>query len=615
MRSRASFFNKHFSLHLLRRFWPMWLLWMSFLLLAGPINLSSVYDENLARFVSYLRDDLLESAQAVTFFSAIFGALMAMAMLSWLYNARTCGLVASLPLRREAAYCTSVLTGLVPMLLLDALVCLIMLLLYHGKGVENRYFLEWLGAAVFGNIGFYGFACFCGLLTGNVLILPAVYGLLMIAVPLAEAGVRSLFSELLYGYSYGSVWSLWLSPPAWLTEHMQVKTLVQLDAEKGIVGVYTLTGLGYLAAFAAAGLAFVLLGTLILKKRHMETAGEVVAVPALRPIFRVCMGLGVGLLGALVFVGAFSYHLTGTAKLVLLLVLLCVFAALGFFAAEMLIKKTLRVFDHGFKQLGVICAVLISLAVLTELDVTGYETRVPRAEDVASAGVGVLREELTEPESVAACIRLHESLIERKAENEEIDKDELRQYVTLSYTLKSGKTLERTYNVACGEDKRSDPDSAAVRLLSALNLPEARRARVYADFDFGASNIREARVNIIMPDAKGVYRQSGSIQLTPEQAIHLYREGVLPDTEAGTLGGWVIWNSPEHTAEQTNLELDITFWPNDEELPQGRAYSPLFISERVLFTSENTLRWLKENLDLEAQPLAGEVEPDGAWLM
>lgn len=605
MRSRASFFNKHFSLHLLRRFWPMWLLWLSFLLLAGPLNLSTVYDENPARFVSYLRDDLLDSAMAVVIFAGIAGALMAMAMLSWLYNSRTCGLVASLPMRRETAYCTAVITGLAPMLLADALVCFIILLMFRGQGVENRYCLQWLGAAVFGNIGFYGFACFCGLLTGNVFILPAVYGLLMIAAPLAEAGVQGLFSELLYGYSFGSVRSMWLSPPVWLTERMQVKTLVQLDAEKGIVGAYTLTGLPYLAGFAAAGLALALLGSLILRRRHMETAGEVVAVPALRPIFRVCMGLGVGLLGALMFMEAFAGNLRGTGKLVLLLLLLCVFAAIGYFAAEMLIKKTLRVFDHGWKQLGVICAALAVLAVLTELDVTGYETRVPRAEDVASVGVGMLREALTEPESVAACIRLHESLIERKAENEEIDVNELRQYVTLSYTLKSGKTLERTYHVACGEDKRSDPDSAAVRLLSVLNLPEARRARVYADLDFGASNIREARVSIITPDEKGTYRQSGSIQLTPEQAIYLYREGVLPDTEAGTLGGWVIWNSPEHTAEQTNLELDITFWPNDEELPQGRAYSTLFISERVLFSSENTLRWLKENLGVE--PESGNV--------
>ena len=416
----------------------------------------------------------------------------------------------------------------------------------------------------------------------------------------------SLFGELLYGYSYGSVWTLWLSPPVWLTEHMQVKNLVQIDAEKGIVGAYILTGLGYLAAFAAAGLALALLGILILRRRHMETAGEVVAVPALRPIFRVCMGLGVGLLGALMFMEAFAGNLRGTAKLVLLLLLLCVFAALGFFAAEMLIKKTLRVFDHGWKQLGVICAVLISLAVLTELDVTGYERRVPRAEDVASVGVGMLREALTEPESVAACIRLHESLIERKAENEEIDVNELRQYVTLSYTLKNGKTLERTYNVACGEDKRSDPDSAAVRLLSVLNLPEARRARVYADadLDFTSSDIREASVNIITSDAKGAYRQSGSVQLTAEQAMSLYHEGILPDTEAGTLGRWILWSSPENAEEQTNLQINIELWQDDAEMPQGRTYRPLYINERVLFSSENTLRWLRENLGLEPQTLA-----------
>jgi hypothetical protein len=56
--------------------------------------------------------------------------------------------------------------------------------------------------------------------------------------------------------------------------------------------VYRVQDQGYLIAVGAAGLALGLLAVLILKKRHMESAGEIVAVPVLRPIFRVCMAVG-----------------------------------------------------------------------------------------------------------------------------------------------------------------------------------------------------------------------------------------------------------------------------------------------------------------------------------
>lgn len=600
MRSRASFFNKQFSLHLLRRFWPMWLLWLSFLLLAGPVNLATEYDENLARYVSYLRHSLLDSALAVVIFAGIAGALMAMAMLSWLYNARTCGLVASLPMRRETAFNTAVLTGLVPMLISEALVALVILVLYRGRGVENRYVLEWLGAAAFSTVGFYGFACFCGVLTGSVLVLPVVYGLLLVAVPLTEALVRSLFGELLYGYSYGEVWTLRLSPPIWLGENMKVKNLVESDYKAGIAGVYSLTELNYLAVFCAIGVAFVLLAVLILRKRHMETAGEIVAVPVLRPIFRVCMAVGFSLAGTLLFMEAFAYNLRGAARLTLLLVLLCVFAALGWFVAEMLIRKTLRVFDHGWKQIGVICACLLTLAILTELDVTGYETRVPKASEVESVELGMLNTALRETESVEAVIALHENIIAHKAENKMLRSGDGHS-VSIGYVLKNGKTLQRLYNIAENGAAWADPNSDIALCQKVCNLPEARRSRVLADRDFGAADIAVAEITVDTPDLKMERWTSETIRLTPEQAVSLYREGILPDALTGGISRWYLWSSPEREAEQTNLTVDIRLIRDEEEPLQHR---PLYLSARVLFDSENTLRWLRENLGLEPRTLA-----------
>ena len=101
MRSRTSFFDMRFCKHLLRRFWPLFLLWLALLLLAGPVGLNVNAHQEPARVITDLRSDLLSSGRGAVWLSALMGALMAMGMLSYLYNPRDCGLINSLPLRRE----------------------------------------------------------------------------------------------------------------------------------------------------------------------------------------------------------------------------------------------------------------------------------------------------------------------------------------------------------------------------------------------------------------------------------------------------------------------------------------------------------------------------------
>ena len=137
--------------------------------------------------------------------------------------------------------------------------------------------------------------------------------------------------------------------------------------------VRTVSGLGYLAAICAAGLALGLLAVLILKKRHMEAAGEIVAVPVLRPLFRICMSVGTAVVVACILCQEFLSRIVyGRGLAVCACVLLALGAALGWFAAEMLIKKSLRVFGRGWKQIGIIAGLLVLLAILAEADVTGY---------------------------------------------------------------------------------------------------------------------------------------------------------------------------------------------------------------------------------------------------
>ena len=101
---------------------------------------------------------------------------------------------------------------------------------------------------------------------------------------------------------------------------------------------------------------------------------------------------------------------------------------------------------------------------------------------------------------------------------------------------------------------------------------------------------------------------SDHIVLTPAQAVSLWREGIVPDAEAGNLSRWRIRYGEEDDAERTNMSVTIMRRVQREE---GMFMDHL--DEQVLVSSENTLRWLRDELGLEptqsAFPISPEREP------
>ena len=597
MRSRTSFFNKAFSLHLLRRFWPLWALWLVLLLVIGvgdPLGYSPESYMSYSLYVQELNRVLLEVGVALVYCAIAAGPLVAMAMLGYLYSPRACNMVCALPMRREETYFTAVLTGLAPLLAADVLVWLLLFALFgRVEGIDPGHIHLWLGLAVMGNVAFYGFACFCGVLTGNTVVLPLVYVALGCAAAVIENTTRALLELLVYGYNSNGELFKWLSPiPCVLTD----LGVYQIGAEGG---VWVVHGVSYLAGFTAAGIVLLLLGALILKKRHMETAGDIVAVTVLRPIFRVCMAVGMSLVLTCFGSDAFFGNRPPTAAVFALLIL---GAAIGYFIAEMLMKKTLRVFRNGWKQLAVICACLLLPFVLAELDVTGYETRVPETAQIESAAFGYDVKRIAEPESLAAFTDFHRALIAHKAENEQARR---RAYTTipLTYTMKDGKTLTRLYRVPKDERAQTDPDSDIAAWQKICNLPELILRRTGADRPFEADEVRSASVELRSKDRGGwAYL---TIALTPGQAVSLFEEGVWPDAREGNIGRWYAYVSDETRLEQSNVEITLELTGENEDAPlhvyaeNGAVHTYRdgdYYCFTVLMSSAHTIQWLEKNL-------------------
>lgn len=583
MKSKTSFFDPGVSRNLLRRCWPLWTAWTVLLLFLLPVSLT-----RLSGFVSPESQDMnrsvLSAAEDMIPLSFGMAILTAMCMFSYLYNTRSCGLMNSLPIRRETAFGTAYLTGLVPMLLAEVLVFALTAAFYGGRGVTMMNLLIWLLTAVLSSLAFYGVAVFCAMLTGSLFILPLVYAVLSFAAWVAESCLHEILGALIYGFpNGGKVWISWLSPPVALMNRVNVS--VRADD-----GVWRLFGLGALAVYAGVGLVLSFLALLLYKKRQMECAGDTVAFPILRPLFRYCMAFGTAVVFAsLVYSLLLGGSFHGRTAALVLLALLLLGAGLGWYAAEMLIRRTVRVFPGKWKGLALVCAALCVLTLGAEFDLTGFERRVPEPEQVERLhiihGRGIT---LLQSENIGEATELHRSLVEHKSLHER-EIHEAGVMINLQYILKDGRMLERSYYLACFEPE--DPEDL-VAWETLLNCPEAQEQRAERKLPVTEETFYAATFHCTWYDEEG-REQYAEERLTAEQALDFYENAVLPDRAKHTLDR--IWMYPD--GAQQELCSNVSFYLELRQ-QEGRQTRWDHMDLDICMDSEACLRWIRENTDL-----------------
>ena len=591
MKSKTSLFNKGVSLNLLKRYWPLWAGYFVLLLLATPVVLSGRVDRLAPG--EMLNYTLLNTGVDVVYISMAVGVLSAMAMFSYLYSTKSCGMMNMLPIRRETMFITAFLTGLVPMLAADVLVMLITAVLYGGRLVYFKTLLLWLAMAVMGNVSFYGFAVFCAVLTGNLVVLPVLYLVLNLTVYVAERAVRYLLAAFVYGMSTSSCSLIIFSPIIQLLHFLDVDAVNYVDADgvlRQVANAYQVSGLGALGIYCAAGLVCAALALLIYRKRQMERATDVVAVPVLKPVFKYCMTFGTAVvLAYVVYDWLVPGNVSGMAAALLVLLLLLAGAVIGYYAAEMLMQKTLKVFPGKWKGCLVSCLILAVLTMAWEFDLFGYERRVPEADQVELVWLLQNGTYLTEEENLQALTALHRSFVDNKAENESADE---RFTVTIKYTMKNGKIVDREYPVRYDQETLNDQDSDICRYEALCNADEARTSRIVPSFPVTVTNVGYGNIYVNYRDENGDY-QGENLNLTDEQAFALY-QCLLKDLEAGTAGRYWAGDSDAYLDTVSNIELNLEFVTGTGE---NQKWS--YVYETLCLDEENTMNWIRENTDFE----------------
>lgn len=597
MKSRTSFFNPGVAKNLLRRCWPVWAAYLAFLLLLWPIaSLQRVQDYsdtlNRVNVLDYIMATIGESMVVIAFFAAIVTVML---MYSYLYNNRGCGMMNSLPLTRTELFFTAWFTGLVPLLLCDVLAAALCLPFVAGEYLSLRVLGLLLLVTLFSNIAFYGFAVFCAMLTGSILILPLVYAVLNFAVIVAEMATRFVLSKLLFGMSPDGASFAWLSPPAAMMTAWQVRETAD--------GAVFVSGLGIVALYAAAGLAFTALALLLYRRRPMECATDTVAFPILKPLFKYCMAFGCGvLLTVFAHDALLGNQWTGLYAAGLSVLFVLIGSLIGYFTAEMLIRKTVKVFRGTWRGWLIFAAASVLVLGLTEADVLGWEKRQPKAEEIES--ITLDHTEYREAASIRQILALQENIVAHKAYHETSWRDRVLPAVTnrmeLSFKLRDGRELRQSYTVCCTGDELENEASDMAEYQRVMNLPEALRYRSVSEVEVKPENVMYFEASYTYYDSETDSYYGGSVRFSPEEAVDFYQNALLSDLANNAVGRRFLYDDGKLPRE-TNVRLSLELYDR-EKVQKGLApYEKLHEWFTITVYEDNTaiLAWLREHSDRE----------------
>ena len=627
MRFATSFCNGTLYRKTMARFWPMWTLWGVFWLFVLPLNLLNSYfngsrwsDYSLER-VSYLLDvfqDIPYTLEAGVGLACCGGALCAMAVFGYLYNNRSAGMMHGLPLTRDSLFITQYLAGLsfllLPLLAVFVVTLPITLLLpgdYVGYAITAL--VSWLGAMMAACLFFFSFAAFCAMFTGHILALPAFYGILNMLAYVISTLIANLLNEAIFGYNSYYIDELqvveWLTPVWALYEAAdwnRVSSIATANDKVYAPVSYALESPATLAVYALVGVVLAAAALLVYRRRHVETAGDVVSVPLVRPVFRCGVAFCVGLCCGTVTASFFGWNdplaLCGWAV---------AWSVVGWFAAEMLLKKSFRVWKC-WKGGLVMAAVLGLLCVGLCFDWLGLETKVPDPENVASLRVsGNLSypydsgdldvDSLTDPRMIALFTDLHQAIVD---DRDRSDRDSASFVsgddhisINLVYTLKNGTTLRRTYSpIPVRKDEVNIPGTVTNRVMALITDGELKELAYRLDFYRDLRLVDANLYPVWLGDDQQIYRDS--IFLGSD--LPGLWQAVQADFAEGNLGVRYLFEDEARFTNTYRTDLRLSFDYTEALKKEGVSYATDFI---VTLTPQarHTLAWLRDMAGLDSE--------------
>ena len=479
MQSKTSFFNLALFKKNISRTWIVGLLYFILLVILMPIQFiitmanydtswyaSSGYDKNLC---------LLDSMSYIG--SAGYGAVVAIVLAGitfwYLFSKRDNYMMHAFPVTRKSLYFTGFIScsivGIVPVVLNSIIMTI-------AAAAERAYSLDaiwyWAFSVIVSTELFLSIAMFSLMTSGQLVTAVLFYILFNYLYILIEVAFRLTASILLFGMSQSMNYinyNPW-TPISFIPSNCCINVFKVYDDFGNVSSyTYTLSGLKYLLIYLLAAVIITGIAYVLYKYKKLETVQDFIAVPFLKPVFTVGMSFFISMVaGALVagMLDAIKVH-TYSTKFIIAIIATLIIGCIVFYASQMLIEKTLRVFSSkkfGF-LIGYSFATLV-LLIFMRVDLLKIENKVPAADDIQWVGVSnTYTMVFSDPEEINSIRELHKNIIDDKKEMRDVNviySDVPGSILTIKYKLKNGNVVARDYSVV-----DTDADQVSATYLAA----------------------------------------------------------------------------------------------------------------------------------------------------
>lgn len=362
----------------------------------------------------------------------VLPVLVSILLFKYTNEEKSSSFIHGLPISKRKLYITNILTGIV-MYVIPFLINLIIIILLNigemGKYLQFADIMKWFGVCMLYNTIFFAFATFIGTFCASKISHGILTYILMYA-PIGGLAIASIIMEsALFGFK-GLSNNL---------EEFRGWPFIKIIEDFREMGSYYLSQTikfetSTIIIYIASIIVMLVLGYFIYKKRKLEITKEFIAFKGLRSFVKYVATFLVNLLSYMYFCDVFEEN-----KIVTLLASFII-TLIAYLIIEMILKKTYKVFKSiiGF----IVYAVIVTIGfVILNTGAFGYETRIPKAEDVQEVDFSLSSDTINfrEKQNIENVIDFQQKLINEK-------KKGYTEY-TLEYKLKNGRKITRKYNI------------------------------------------------------------------------------------------------------------------------------------------------------------------------
>ena len=495
------------------RFAPLWGIYSVLMLIFLVMTWDSC--DNSAQFIN----DASGIMAGMGIVNMLYAGICGILLFGDLFDPRMCNMLHAMPLGRESWFFSHLVSGLlfsvVPNLL-GGLVTAAMLGQYaYGA-------LLWFALMVLEYLLFFGMAAFAAQCAGNRLGAAVIYCMVNFFGALVSWLAQMFYEPLLYGMRLRCRFLEWLRPIGKMINGDYLITEYDNMTRTTALQEIPVKPWIYAGAAAVVGVSLVVLALMLYRKRSLESAGNLISVKPVIPVFLVLWSLCVGAIFYVLGVESYLMLLFGSA--------------VGFFTGRMLLEKKVQVFSgKNLVTFGVSVAIFVATLGVTAWDPMDITRYVPEADEISAVRIypqeagyyefyGMMQEQcclLTEAEDLEKIRTLHQYMVEKRPDTESYINP-----VTIVYELKNGRTVERYYNVPM--------DSEHMKILSSIY---SRPEYVLGEADLDVLMEKTVALQCQDYEVDGLhYKYNGNVAEDPDAGALL--EAIYQDCCEGTLDQW-----------------------------------------------------------------------------